>query len=58
MSSDIDKWLDRIQTVMDFQKDQQEEFVNMRMSRADLVSLSVLLNSLKDFKSADEKGEE
>lgn len=51
MDKDIDRWLDRLQTAMDVQKYEQEEFVQMRMSRADLISLSVLLNSLKDFKS-------
>lgn len=54
MDKDIDRWLDRLQTAMDVQKYEQEEFVQMRMSRAGLVSLSVLLNSLKDFKSFEE----
>lgn len=55
MDKDIDRWLDRLQAAMDVQKHEKAEFVRMRMSRADLISLSVLLNSLKDFK--DGKGQ-
>lgn len=56
MNKDIDMWIERIQNTMEFQKFECLEFVNMRMTRADLVSLSVLLNSLKDF--ANTNGEE
>lgn len=50
MNDDIDRWLDRIQSLIDFQKDESLEIVTARFTRADLISLSVLLGSLKELK--------
>ncbi|MCQ2088103.1 MAG: hypothetical protein MJZ37_08605 [Bacilli bacterium] len=50
MNDDIDRWLDRIQVLIDFQKHESLEIVTARFTRADLISLSVLLGSLKELK--------
>lgn len=50
MNDDIERWLVRIQVLMDFQKHECLEIVTARFTRADLVSLSVLLGSLKELK--------
>ena len=50
MIDDIDRWLDRIQVLMNFQKYECIEIVQAGFTRADLVSLSVLLGSLKELK--------
>lgn len=44
----LDRWLDRVQNLLDYQKDLQLETVTARFNRTDLIELRIIINSLKD----------
>ena len=42
----LDKWIDRIENELFLQKELQNETVIMRLSRADLIELRIIINTL------------
>lgn len=50
----LDRWLNRVQGLLDYQKDLQLEIVTVRFNRTDLIELRMIINSLKD-KEEEEK---
>lgn len=49
MNYDIERWLERIQNLMDVQKAECMEIITTRFTRQDIISLMVLLRSLKEL---------
>ena len=45
----IEKWLDRVQGLLDYQKDLQLEIVQCRFTRNDLVQLRMILEACKEL---------
>lgn len=55
----IEKWLDRVQNLLNYQKDLQLEIVQVRFTRNDLIQLRMILEACKEllrekFKEVDE----
>ena len=45
----IEKWLDRVQGLLDYQKDLQLEIVQCRFTRNDLIQLRMILEACKEL---------
>lgn len=49
MNIDLEGWRDRIQNMLDVQKDLQLEEMRMTFNRRDLIELRLIINSLEDY---------
>ena len=45
---DIEKWLERINTCLDVQKDTGSEIITMRFTRRELIELRLVIATLED----------
>ena len=50
----IDSWLDRIQNLIDIQKDMGYETVQTFFNNRDLIELRMMLTTLKELKESEE----